>query len=128
MQLNFGEFYESLNDALTATVAALGGFKKIGAQLWGELPPEQAAQRLRDCLNPSRREKLSPEQLLFIVRMARQAGFHALMNFVAADTGYKAAPIDAERQKQDLQAAIAAGMEQLNRQMARLERMQDKDA
>lgn len=124
MQLDIAEFYESLNDALQATVTALGGYKKVGPAMRPELPSPQAAQWLRDCLNADRREKLSLEQFLLLLRMARDAGFHSLMHFVAGDAGYKATPIDAEQQKRALQETIAAGVEQLNRQMAALARLQ----
>lgn len=123
MQLEIAEFYESVNDALQAAVVALGGFKKVGPALRPELPQDQAAQWLRDCLNPVRRENLRPEQLLLLIREARKAGWHSLMNYVAADAGYRATPVDAEQQQRDLQETIAAGVEQLNRQMAALARL-----
>ncbi len=123
MQLELGEFYESINDALQASVVALGGYKKVGPRLRPELPQEQAANWLRDCLNPDRREQLSPERVMLLIRLARQAGFHSLMQFVASDTGYRAAPVDAAEQAQDLEKKIAEGVDLLNRQMSRLSRL-----
>lgn len=125
MQLEIGECFETFNDALLHAVTALGGYKKVGSVLRPELPVEQAAQWLRDCLSPSRREKLSPDHVLFLCRLARQANVHAPMNFIALTTGYKAVPVDADAQKQSLQETIASGLQQLNRQMAALQMLNE---
>lgn len=124
MQLEIGECFDSINDALTSAVNALGGFKKVGPSLRPELPIDQAAGWLRDCLNPSRREKLAPEQVVLIMRLSRQAGYHAAMNFLAFDTGYKANPVDPESQEQELQQRFVDAVEGLTAIQAQLQRIQ----
>jgi hypothetical protein len=124
MQLEFGECFESVNDALLAAVNALGGFKKAGPALRPELSIDQAANWLRDCLNPTRREKLAPEQVMLILRKAREVGYHAAMNFVAMDTGYKAAPVDPVTQEAELQERFIAAVEHLQGIKATMERIQ----
>lgn len=128
IQHEIGECFGTFNDALQHAVIALGGYKKVGPAFKTEMPIEQAAQWLRDCLAPGRREKLSPDQVLLLVRMARQAGIHAPMDYMASTTGYKATPVDADAQKRQLQETIAAGMESLTRQMARLEALNSSAA
>lgn len=125
MQLEIGECFESINDALLACVTALGGFKKVGPQLRPELPIDQAAGWLRDCLNASRREKLAPEQVVLILRLARVAGYHATMQFLAFDTGYKAPlPVDPESQEAELQEQFIQAVGVLDRIQGQLQRMQ----
>jgi hypothetical protein len=124
MQLEIGEFHESINDALQAAVMALGGYKKVGPSLRPELPIDQAAGWLRDCLNPSRREKLAPEQVMLILRAARQAGYHAAMQYLAFDTGYKAAPVDPQDQEAQLQERFIDAVEGLSAIQAQLQRIQ----
>lgn len=124
MQLEIGECFESVNDALQATVTALGGFKKVGPLLRPELPIEQAAGWLRDCLNPGRREKLAPEQVMLILRQARAAGYHAAMHFIAFDTGYKAAPVDPKTQLEQLQERFVEAVQTLQGIQASMERVQ----
>lgn len=126
MQLEIGEFFESINDALRAAVLALGGYKKVGALLRPELPLAQAEAWARHCLDGQRREKFSPEQVLLVLREARKIGFHAAMDFVACDTGYKAQPVDVEKQVQSLEQTIASGLQTLNAQMATLNRLREK--
>lgn len=124
MQLEFGECFESINDALQAAITALGGYKKVGPTLRPELPIDQAAGWLRDCLNPARREKLAPEQVVLILRLARAAGYHATMNFIAFDTGYKAAPVDPESLEGELQERFIAAVGVLDSIKSQMERLQ----
>lgn len=121
MQLEIGACYETINDALRAAVMALGGFKKVGTLLRPD--DVNADDWLRHCLKNDRREKLSPEQAMLILREARRLGFHSAMDFVAMDLGYKATPVDASAQRQALMETIAANQERLNQQVAMLTRM-----
>ena len=86
MQMNL--IHESVNDALGTLVAALGGAKKVGLLLWPEKSADAAAGMLRDCLNPTRKERLTPEQTLFLLRLGRQAGCHVAMRYIASECGY----------------------------------------
>jgi hypothetical protein len=124
MQHEIGEFHESINDALVSAVTALGGYKKVGPLMRPELPIDQAAGWLRDCLNPGRREKLSPEQVLLVMRESRRGGYHALMNFIAFDTGYKASAVDPQTQEDELKERFCSAVEELTAMGAKLERFQ----
>jgi hypothetical protein len=124
MQLEIGECFENVNDALQAAVKALGGYKKVGPKLRPELGEEAAGNWLRDCLNPSRREKLSPEQVIWLLRTAREAGYHSAMNFVAMDTGYKAQPVDPVTQEAELQERFIEAVEHLQGIQATMQRIQ----
>lgn len=98
--------FQDMNDALTAAVHAVGGFKKIGLALRPELDgrPQQAAQWLRDCLNHEKREKLSPEQLLHLLRLAREGNYHAAKHWIDGEAGYVAsAPLNPRDELADLQ-------------------------
>lgn len=130
-QLDFAECFESVDDALRAAVAALGGFKKVGGALRPELSVDHAAGWLRDCLNPARRECLHPEQFLLLLRLARQAGFHGAMDFVAFDVGYRAEPVDEDAQASVLQRQFVdavAGLQSIQAQLQRLQQRGGKGA
>ncbi|MES2972403.1 MAG: hypothetical protein V4757_02295 [Pseudomonadota bacterium] len=120
-QAEIGECFDTLNDALRSLVQALGGFKKVG----GLMQPdnEHADQWLRHCLDGNRREKLSPEQVIWLLHEGRKVNFHAAMDYVGQKTGYKHKPVDLDEQRQALQETIAAGIENLQRQMATLARL-----
>jgi len=103
---------ECLNDALIECVKACGGSKQVGAVLFPELAPDQAQRKLLDCLNPERPHKLSPEQTMLLLRMARAKGCHAGMEFLCSELGY-AAPQPVEPRDEmaelmrDFNAAVA---------------------
>lgn len=106
MQCSFGEFFEDVDDAMKEAVRALGGAKKVGLMFWPELEkdPDKAANRLRDCMNPDRREKLSIQQFMLLLRKSREVGCHSLMAYVANDAGYRAEPVEPEQQLAEKQA------------------------
>lgn len=125
MQTEFTEFFESVNDALRELVRNLGGHKRVGPQLWPELALEAAANRLRDCLNPDRRDKLSPEQVLFMLRLARNSGYHGAMEFLAYDAGYdRPRPVAAEDKVAALQNAFVDAVDKLESIQREMKRTQ----
>lgn len=83
--------FADINDALTAAVHALGGFKKVGVMLRPELQtrPQSASQWLRDCLNEEKREHLNPPQVFLLLREARGVGFHASKHWIDDELGYE---------------------------------------
>lgn len=118
-------FHESLTDAIRELVLALGGTKKCGPMLRPEMAADHASRWLSDCMNEDRRERLSPDQLLFLLRAGRQAGVHVLMGYLCEESGYSPPqPVEprdeiAELQRQYIEAAksmkaIAERMERVN--------------
>lgn len=80
--------YDDELDAAKAAVQRLGGAKKVGEMLYPDKQPEAAARYLLDALNPSRAERLSPSQLLLLMRKAREIGFHGLAAYFMREAGY----------------------------------------
>lgn len=123
-----GSEMETLNDALIACVKACGGSKQVGPVLWPEKAPDAAQRALLDCLNEERPAKLSPEQVMLILRLARAKGCHDGMEFIAADLGYAApTPVEprdevAELQRQFIEAvrSQAALAERIERAAGRV--------
>lgn len=111
-------FVEDLNEALRATINALGGYKSVGVELRPEKTAVDAGKWLADCLNPDKRDKLDPEQLAYIRRKARQAGCHVLAAFEMQDAGY-APPVAIE--PEDERAAL---IRQFNESVKALEVIQ----
>ena len=115
--------YETINEALIACIKACGGSKTVGPLLWPEKPAEAAQRLILDCLNEERPAKLSPEQVFFVLRLARQKGFHDGMNFVCADVGYAApSPIEPRDEVADLMHAFNASVEMQAHLTSRIEK------
>ena len=101
---------ESLNDALISCVKACGGSKQVAPLLWPEKAPDAAQRCLLDCLNDDRPNRLTPDQVLLVLRLARKHGYHGGVAFILAELGYApTAPIEphdkaAELQRQFIEA------------------------
>lgn len=118
------EFIESINDALGAAVRALGGAKKVGAMLKPAKPMDEAKNWVNDCLNANRDVFFHPEHVQFLLREAKQVGFHGSMNFVCSDAEYTAPqPIEPEDEKAQLMREFIEATKQQKINIEKLERM-----
>lgn len=116
--------YDDFNDALGDLVRALGGPKEVGAKLRPELPVDQAANWVRDCLNVHRREKFHPDQLLLLLRMGRAQGFHAAKQYLDDDTGYtRSEPRDPADEVSQLQKTFIDSVNLQRQIVDRIERL-----
>lgn len=120
---------EDLNGALLDCISACGGSKTVAAALWPEKTPDAAQRQLLACMNDTRPEKLSPDQVLFVLRLARRAGHHGGMEYICAELGYATpTPTDPRDEVADLmrcfnesvarQAAIAERIEKVADRLA----------
>lgn len=123
---------DGLNQALIDCVKAAGGSSNVGKKLFPEKSPDAAQRTLLDCLNEDRPAKLSPEQVLLVLRLARAKGYHGGIAFILADLGYApTSPIDpkdevAELQRQFIEASnrmaeTAAHAEKLAQRIAAMQ-------
>lgn len=97
-------FHESITDALRDIVKHLGGVKKVGSEMRPDLTIDNAGRWLSDCLNDDRREKLSPDQVLYLLKRGREIGSHEAMAFIAQECGYAAPqPVEPEDERAALQ-------------------------
>lgn len=116
-------FHETLSDALRECVSACGGMKAVGSRLWPEKDPEHAGRLMSDCLNDAKREKISPDQMLLLLRMARERGCHAGLTFIARALGYAdPTPIEPEDERAKLQREYIEAARHMARLAERIER------
>jgi hypothetical protein len=98
---------DSFNDALIECVKAAGGSKNVGAKLWPEKPLTDAQKLLLACLNEDRPEKLSPDQAMLVIRLAKEAGSHIGIVFLCQSLGYSIpTPISPEDKADQLKLAF----------------------
>jgi len=108
-------FVEDYNEAIRAAVQALGGFKRVGADLKPDMGVEAAGRWLADALNPDKREVLPPTALAYIRRNARAAGCHVLTAYEAQDAGYAPpVPVEPEDERAALQREFIAAVKALD--------------
>lgn len=117
--------HESLNEALIECVRAAGGSKQVGPLLWPEKTPDAAQRLLLDCMNDERPAKLSPEQVLLVLRLARAKGYHGGVDFILGDLGYAPTkPIEPRDEAADLSRQAAELLAAAERITDRLQRLQ----
>lgn len=115
---------EGLNQALIECVKAAGGSAIVGRKIFPEKNPEAAQRALLDCMNEERPAKLSPDQVLLVLRLAREKGHHGGIAFILADLGYApTSPIEPKDEAAELQrqgAEMLAALERITERMQRL--------
>lgn len=109
----FELFHEDIYSALRTCVDAMGGPKKVGPELWGNAQtPGKLGEKLANCLNPNHAQKLSLDEVMFILRGAHQVGCHGAINFLCRDAGYADPnPLEPEEETIALQRQIIQNQE-----------------
>ena len=120
-------FHEDVYDALKAAIKCLGGTKAVAVKLWPEKTIADAQSYLNDCLNKERPAKLNPEQVLILLKWAREAGCHEAMNYFCGEAGYSPAqPIEPENELARLQREYIAAVKALGKLAPKIEEAEAK--
>lgn len=118
-------WYDEPEDAFRSLVDALGGFKKVGSEMWPSLAAVAAGQRLAQCLDSSRPEKLSLSEVHFLLKKGREANCHVAMTYLARGADYEAPlPVDPETETQRLQREFIEATRTLAQLSSRIEKRQ----
>lgn len=120
-------FFEDIEDALRHVVQSIGGPKVVGAKIRPEMEPEKAGRWLADCLNDARREHLTPQQSMLILRMGREAGMHAAMTYMSRQCGYSdPQPVEPDDEVARMQREFVEATKALGALAARIEDAQSR--
>ena len=115
----------SFTMALVGAVKALGGSKAVAAQIWPEKAPDAAQRLLLDCLNDDRPAHLTPDQVLFVLRLARQRGHHDAVAWLLSDLGYAPPqPVEPRDEVAELQRQFIEASRAMQQLAGRIERLQ----
>lgn len=116
-------FVEDYNEAIRATVQALGGFKRVGSEMKPDMAVDAAGRWLADCCNGDKREKLSPNELAYIRRRARVENVHILASFEMREAGYAdPQPITPEDEAAQIQREFIQASKHMTSLFSRMER------
>lgn len=108
-------FFEDVLAALKYTVQCIGKPKDVGSRIFPHKEdPEAAGRMLSDCLNENRNNRLDPEQLILLLRMAKEKGCHSGIEYICQAAGYsRPEPINEEDEKAELQREFIASVGKL---------------
>lgn len=96
----------------------------VGVKIWPDKTPDAAGRLMSDCCNANRNERLSPSQLLLVMRMGREAGVHILPEYFMGEAGYtRPLPIDPKDEAAQLLQRFEDCMEQAGALATRMERL-----
>lgn len=118
--------FDTLIETLIQCVKAAGGSKAVGSRLWPEKTVEAAQRHLLHCLNESKPERLTPEQVLLVARLAREHGCHAYMEYCSRALSY--APPQPVRPVDEVDELRRQVLEMGRTMQAALARLQALDA
>lgn len=114
---------QSLNAALISVVKDLGGSKVVAHKLWPEKMVDAAQRHLLACLNEDKPERLSPDHLMLLLRMARDQGHHGAFFFMCSMLGYsEPQPINPKDELTELLREYLAAKKQDGESASRIER------
>lgn len=118
-------FFDRVEDALGAVIDACGGRKRVAVQMYPDKPVQDAHNLLNAQLNPERRERFTPDQVLYLARRGREVGCHAVMQYLAREVGYAdPVPVEPEDQEAQLQRQFVDAVGQLQAIQQQLARVQ----
>lgn len=117
-------FYDSPEDALKAVIQQLGGIKRVGPKLFPDKSVDAAARYLLDCVNSDRSEKLALSQIMMLLRLAHEAGYHTAYAWMSGEIGYDIKPITRAEEQDRLTSVIEQSTKTLAQALATLERIQ----
>ena len=115
-------WHDTIEEALRAVVVMLGGPKRVAGQLWPSKSITEGARFLNHCLDPERPEKLSLDELQWLLREGRLAGVHTAMSFLASAAGYnEPQPKNPETERDKLQREFIASVQAQQRLLKQME-------
>ncbi len=119
-------FYETLFDAIGADIAAAGGFKAVASKLWPAESLTTSSARLRNALNPEQPQKLCPDEVLQIKRLAYEHGSTATVDYEAQQLGYQCVWVDPKDEAAELRREVRDLLATVSRKMDRIERADER--
>lgn len=117
-------FFDSPEDALKAIIQHLGVIKKVGPLLFPDKSVDAAARYLLDCVNHDRQEKLALTQIMMLLRLAHEAGYHTAYAWLSGEIGYDIKPITRGEEVDRLTSVVEQSTKTLASALATLERLQ----
>lgn len=119
-------FHDTLLDAIGADIAAAGGFKAVASKLWPAESITTSAARLRNSVNSEQPQKLCPEELLQLKRLAYECGSTATVDYEAQQLGYQTIWVDPEDQAEQLAREVRDLLAMVNRKLDQKARAEER--
>jgi hypothetical protein len=125
MAENLSLFFDDIYSALRGFVSFAGGSKVVGPLVFPK-KGEKAAAWLDDCLNADRAAKLDPEELLHMLKLARERGFDGVMQYIGSEADYEVTRREPRDELAALYSQFVESAKSLSRLQERIERVESR--
>jgi NAD-dependent oxidoreductase involved in siderophore biosynthesis len=119
-------FHDTIYDAISADIMAIGGFKVVAGKLWPSESSTTAATKLRNAVNVDQPHKLCPDEVLQIKRLARENGSTATVDYEAQQLGFQANWIDPKDEGDELRRQFIEATGMLAKLASRIEKADER--
>jgi selenocysteine lyase/cysteine desulfurase len=119
-------FHETIFDALGADILAAGGYKTVAAALWPSEGITSASNKLRNAVNPEQAQKLCPEEVLQIKRLAQECGSSATVQYEAQQLGYVCTWVEPEDELERIERENNELLKALTKRMERADQLRSR--
>ncbi len=119
-------WHDTIHDALRALIDALGGPKRVAAELWAARDVGDGQRYLLKCLDAERPEKLGLDEFVWLMRRGRDAGCHVVAEHLASACMYELRPVDPAAVEADLAAQVEKTMSQASDLLKQWERLKGR--
>lgn len=119
-------FHDTIYDALSADIMAIGGFKVVAGKLWPSESSTTAATKLRNAVNVDQPHKLCPDEVIQIKRLARENGSTATVDYEGQQLGFKPTWIDPADEAEELRRETRDLLARVLKNQERLEMAEDR--
>ena len=107
-----------------AAVKAAGGSKVVGAALWPDMAVDAAQRKLLNALSETHAERLKPSATRFVLRLARDKGFHDAAIWWLDSVGYSVTPVSRDVRESEIVEAVTVATSALNSALTALAEIQ----
>jgi hypothetical protein len=119
-------FHDTIYDAIGADIAAAGGFKSVAGKLWPAESPTSASAKLRNAINPEQQQKLCPDEVMQIKRLAQEAGSTATITYEAQQLGYAVTWVEPEDELERIERENNELFKAISKRMERAEQLRSR--
>jgi len=103
-------WHDTIFDAVRALVDAIGGPKRVAADMWPARSLDDGHRYLLKCLDVDRPEKLGLDEFVWLMRRGREAGCHVLADFLAQACMYELRVVEPAAREAELARQVEQTM------------------
>jgi hypothetical protein len=120
-------FFDTVYDAIGSDILAAGGYKHVAGKLWPNMKPISSYARLKACLEEHKDEKLDPEEVHAVAKMAKaKVGSSAYLQYTGQECDCRYEDIEPEDELTSLLRSYLRDEDQQTKKKDRIDKLIDR--